>query len=215
MVSPDHRVGRDGVGADPAHRARIALVGVLGEVDVLERLRRGHDVVGDAVALGPAAEVRVQVRRLRQLRVVVVDDLDQGPSIMVFQGLSAGKISHPLTFAPGPATPPGTPPTPPSVAVLPELLPDEPPLLPPDEPPDEPPLLPPEPPPDEPPEPPPELPPPSPPFEWLLLLLQPLENARASPVLSVSGQTTQWGLGFFLDMRGLPAKKRRRAAGAG
>src|SRR5580693_5064683 len=105
-----------------------------------------------------------------------------GASIMVFHGLSAGKMSHPLTFAPGPATPPGTPPTPPSVAVLPELLPDEPPLLPPDEPP--------------------ELPPDEP---RLLPPLQPFENARASHVLTVSGQTTHWGLGFFLDMRGLPA----------
>src|SRR5580658_10010112 len=125
-----------------------------------------------------------------------------GASINTFHGLSAGKMSHPLTFAPGPATPPGTPPTPPSVPVLPALLPLLPPLVPPDEPPDVPPLL--------PPDAPPELlapPPPSLPFEWPLLpLLQPLENARATPVLSVSGQTAQWGLGFFLDMRGLPAK---------
>src|ERR1700691_4096733 len=105
-----------------------------------------------------------------------------GASIRTFHGLSAGKMSHPLTFAPGPAMPQGTPPTPPSVAVLPELLPDVPPLLPPLVPPDEPPLLP----LDEPP----ELPPASLLELWLLPLLQPLENARASPVLTVSGQTT-------------------------
>ncbi len=142
------------------------------------------------------------------------------PSIKVFHGLSAGKMSHPLTFAPGPATPPGTPPTPPSVVVPPELLPEVLPLLPPLEPPDEPPELPPLLPPEDVPLelPPEELPellePPSPPVAWPLLPLpQPLANARATPVLSVSGQTTHWGLGFFLNMRGPPAQRGTRPPG--
>jgi hypothetical protein len=94
--------------------------------------------------------------------------------------------------------------------VPPELLPDEPPLLPPELLPDEPPLLPPELPPDEPPLLPPEPPPASLPEPWLLPLLQPLENARATAVLRVSGQTIHWWLGLFFDMRGLPAKGGRR-----
>jgi hypothetical protein len=64
--------------------------------------------------------------------------------------------------------------------VLPELLPDdEPPLLPPDEPP--------------------------PPDPWLLLLLQPSENASATAAVRVNGQTTHWGAGLGLDMGDLPA----------
>src|SRR5580698_10498259 len=52
----------------------------------------------------------------------------------VFHGLSGGKIAHPCTTAPGPATPPGTPPTVPASPVEAPL--DElPPLEPLDEPP--------------------------------------------------------------------------------
>jgi hypothetical protein len=126
--------------------------------------------------------------------------ITSAPSIIVFHGLSGGNTSQVATVTPGPASPPGTPPTPPSVTVLPELLPDAPlllPLLPPDEPPEE--ELPDDP-PDEPPEDP-ELPPleppvalsPEPPSAALdeLLLLHPLEKARATAVPTVSGQTSQ------------------------
>ncbi len=147
----------------------------------------------------------------------------------MFHGLSGGNTSQLATVTPGPTWPPGTPPAPPSLTVLPELLPLPPPLLPPEEPPDDPPEEPPEEPPEDPPDDPPELPPlpplelpvalsPAPPSAAFdeLLLLHPLENARATVVPRVSGQTSQrplpaGGVGSSVDMDGCSRSTRSRS----
>ena len=94
---PHVGVGGDGVRADPAAGAGVALAGVEGERGGEIRRAAVHDVDGDAVAVGrEVAEIGVELGARFELRVVGVRDLHGGavdhhvPGVVVGEDLAAG-----------------------------------------------------------------------------------------------------------------------------